>query len=87
MPEKPKTPLDQLRIDIYIDFREDFERLRQLLNKAEELKDLVSDWNQIEARQIFDDMLDIGDKCVRARRDREADNERSPQNRPPKDVQ
>lgn len=75
MPDKPEK--HDLHIDLYIDFKEDLTRLRQLMNKADELRDLIPEWNQMESRRIYDEMLDIMDKCIRARRDRDA---RSAQN-------
>lgn len=63
MPEK-----HDLHIDLYIDFKEDLERLRQLMNKADELRDLIPEWNKVESRRIYDEMLDIMDQCIKARR-------------------
>ena len=73
----------ELRVDIYVDFKEDLHRLRQLINRAGKIKDLAAPWNEEEASELYDEMLDVMDKCIKARRV----NERSEKNIQPKDRQ
>lgn len=72
---------DGLDIQIGVDLKDDFQKFRELLHKVEDMRKLIPEWNELEAEQLHEEILDLASEMldVHARR--------SKKNKTPKDSQ
>lgn len=68
---------DGVEIEIGVSFQDDFRRLRQMLYKIEEMKDLIPEWNELEADRIHDEILELARQTIDANAHRSQKNSQS----------
>lgn len=57
---------DDIDLRFHTNFGEDFSNLRKMLYKIEDLKDLVPEWNEHEAEEIHDEILELARTMIDA---------------------
>lgn len=56
----------KIDIDIGVSFQDDFRRLREMLHKVEEMRELIPDWNEVEADRLHDEILELARQTIDA---------------------